>query len=131
MTPSTGPVVTERAPVPKASFSQAYWAGDLLYTAGLGPHDPWTGEPRGETVEEQTRATLANIAAVLDAAGLTLGDVVKVNAHLQDFRRDFSRFESVYRETFSAPYPARITVGSDLPGILVEIEVVARKGPRD
>lgn len=127
---STGPVVTDRAPAPRASFSQAHWAADLLYTAGLGPHDPNTGEIRGDTVEEQTRATLANIASVLHAAGLALGDVVKVNAHLQDFRRDFPGFESVYRDTFSAPYPARITVGSDLPGILVEIEVVAWRRPR-
>jgi 2-iminobutanoate/2-iminopropanoate deaminase len=126
---SAGQVTTSGALIPKASFSQAFWAGDLLFTAGLGPHDPTTAEPRGATVEEQTRATLESIEAVLAAAGLTLSDVVKVNAHLQDFQRDFRGFESVYREKFSPPYPARITVGSTLPGILVEIDVVARARP--
>ncbi|GAA5156531.1 Rid family detoxifying hydrolase [Pseudonocardia eucalypti] len=110
---------------PKASYSQAVRVGDLLYTAGFGPHDPATGQVRGDTVEEQTEATLENLRAVLGAADLTFADVVRVGVHLRNLERDFAGFERVYRAHFAEPYPARTTVGSALPGILVEIELVA------
>jgi enamine deaminase RidA (YjgF/YER057c/UK114 family) len=80
---------------------------------------------RGTTIEEQTEVTLTNLRFVLSAAGLTLADVVRVGAHLQDLERDFAGFEHVYKRYFKPPYPARTTVGSRLPGILVEIDVVA------
>ena len=75
-------------------------------------------------IEAQTRLVIQNVERVLQAGGSNLNDVVKVTAHLADMRhRD--AFNRVYREMFSAPYPARTTVGSGLDGILVEIDVIA------
>ena len=62
--------------------------------------------------------------AVLDVQGLTMNDVVKTTVHLQDLA-DFAEFNEAYAEFFSAPYPVRTTVGSQLANILVEIDVVA------
>jgi reactive intermediate/imine deaminase len=117
-------VRTEGAPGPAGAYSQGVVAGGFLYTAGFGPKDPVTGEvPDG--VGEQTARVLRSIGAVLAERGLTLDDVVKVTAHLQDLRRDFAEFNAAYREFFTEPYPVRTTVGSDLMNILVEIDVVA------
>ena len=76
----------------------------------------------------QTRQVLQNVRSVLEAAGCTLADVVKVTVYLADLR-DFDTFNAVYREFFSEPYPARTTVGSSLRGILVEIDVIASVPP--
>ena len=118
-------VSTTKAATPKATYAQGQFANGLLFTAGFGPHDPTTGQIVGSTIQEQTGAALSNIRAVLEAAGLSVADVVKVNVHLQRLAQDFAGFQEVYQEFFVEPYPVRTTVGSDLPGFLVEIEVVA------
>jgi 2-iminobutanoate/2-iminopropanoate deaminase len=118
-------ILTGGAPLPGGAYSQGVVAGGFLYTAGFGPHDPETGLLMGDTVADQTRSVLRNISAVLAAHGLDLGDVVKATVHLSDLARDFADFNTAYAEHFSAPYPARTTVGSVLSGILVEIDVVA------
>ena len=75
----------------------------------------------------QARRALENLRASLAAAGCGLDDVVKVNAFLADLA-DFEAYNTVYREFFAAPYPARTTVQAGLPpGMLVEIEAVARR----
>lgn len=117
-------VRTDDAPRPAGAYSQGVAAAGLLFTAGFGPQDPATGAVPG-TVEEQTAQVLRNVRAVLAARGLGMDDVVKVTVHLQHLRRDFAAYDAVYREFFTAPYPVRTTVGSDLMGILVEIDVVA------
>jgi enamine deaminase RidA (YjgF/YER057c/UK114 family) len=76
-------------------------------------------------VGEQTEQALNNVEAVLRAAGAAFADVVKVTVHLADLQRDFKEFDRVYTSRFRAPYPARTTVGSNLLGFLVEIDVVA------
>ncbi|WNB86413.1 Rid family hydrolase [Cellulomonas sp. ATA003] len=117
-------VSTTRAPRPAGPYTQGVVAQGLLWTAGFGPADPQTGEvPEG--VRDQTRQVLRNVAAVLEEAGLDLGDVVKVTAHLQHLHRDVAGFNEVYAEMVPQPYPVRTTVGSDLADILVEIDVVA------
>ncbi|MEU3305753.1 Rid family hydrolase [Nocardiopsis sp. NPDC006832] len=118
-------VQTDRAPVPAGAYSQGVVAGGFLFTAGFGPQDPRTGRV-APTVGEQTAQVLANIAAVLAEHGLTLDDVVKATVHLENLRADFPEFNAVYAEHFTAPYPVRTTVGSDLANILVEIDVVAK-----
>jgi 2-iminobutanoate/2-iminopropanoate deaminase len=118
-------VVTADAPTPKFTYSQGRRAGDFLYTAGFGPHHPESGEVVGATVEEQTEQALLNVRAVLQAAGVDMSRVVKVTAHLENLAADFSGFEKAYRQFFSHPFPVRTTVGSRLPGILVEVDVVA------
>ena len=121
---SRTPISTTAAPAPAGAYSQAVVANGFVYTAGFGGHDPVTGQ-LGETIEEQTRAVLSSISAVLAEAGLDLGDVVKATVHLHDLDRDFAGFNAEYAAHFSAPYPVRTTVGSRLAGILVEIDVVA------
>lgn len=122
---------SHQLPTPSGTYSLIRRAGGLIFTAGLGPHDPETGEVVGTTVEEQTRQTMRNIEQVLLANGSGPGDIVKVTAHLQHLERDFAAFDEAYRRTVVEPYPVRTTVGSDLGGILVEIDVVALAGPPD
>ncbi|MGA0566867.1 RidA family protein [Rathayibacter sp. KR2-224] len=116
-------VHTSRAPQPAGPYSQGVVANGFFYTAGFGPQDPATGTvPDG--VAEQTRQVLRNVGAVLAERGLTLDDCVKTTVHLADLA-DFAEFNSAYQEFFTAPYPVRTTVGSQLANILVEIDVVA------
>jgi 2-iminobutanoate/2-iminopropanoate deaminase len=118
---------TDAAPAPGGSYSQAIAVGDLVFTAGMAPVDPATGAVVGDDVAAQTDQVLRNLAAVLAAAGLTLADVVKSTVHLKHLERDFAAYDQVYRQHFSPPYPVRTTVGSDLLGFLVEIDVVAAR----
>lgn len=115
----------EGAPKPAGPYSHAVAANGFLYTAGFGPVDPATGAIVGDDVAEQTRQVLRNVGAVLAAAGLGFGDVVKSTVHLADVRRDFADFNAAYAEFFTDGFPVRTTVGSTLPNILVEIDVVA------
>lgn len=118
-------ISTHLAPPPGGCYSQAVEIGSLIFTAGLGPHDPATGGVVGATIEEQTARTLESIQAVLIEAGASLRDVVKVTAHLSDPERDFVGYDHVYQSYFQEPYPARTTVGSVLIGALIEVDVVA------
>ena len=113
------------APAPGGPYSHAVAANGFLFTAGFGPVDPATGSIVGTEIQEQTRQVLRNIATVLSAAGLGFGDVVKSTVHLADVARDFAAFNAVYAEFFADGFPVRTTVGSVLPNILVEIDVVA------
>jgi 2-iminobutanoate/2-iminopropanoate deaminase len=118
---------TEKGAAPLGAYSQGIRAGDFVYVAGQGPIDPATGQIAGETIEEQVRLTIQNVQAVLEAAGATTADVVKATVHLADIG-DFQRFNAVYTEFFPDPKPARTTVQSVMPGIKVEIDVVAYLG---
>jgi 2-iminobutanoate/2-iminopropanoate deaminase len=114
---------TEKAPAPIGPYSQAIVAGNRVYVAGQGPLNVETGNvPEG--VGEQTRQVLSNIRTILEAAGATMDNVVKTTVHLADMK-DFEAFNEVYKQFFKLPYPARITVGSNLYDILVEIDAIA------
>ena len=121
MTPDK--ISTPNAPQPAGAYSQAIRLGNLVWTAGFGPQHPATGIVP-ESIAEQTRQVLRNVEATLQAAGLELGDVIKTTVHLADLA-DFAEFNAAYNEFFSDPKPARTTVGSQLAGIGVEIDVVA------
>jgi 2-iminobutanoate/2-iminopropanoate deaminase len=111
---------------PKPPYSPVVVSGDLVYTAGQVAQDADGSLVEGG-IEEQTRRTLENVRACLEAGGCTLDDVMKVNAFLVDLG-DFEGYNRVYQEFFSAPYPARTSVQAGLPpGILIEIEAVARR----
>src|SRR5688500_14581547 len=122
------PVVTDRAARPIGPYSQAIIDGDLVFLAGQGPTDPATGEFVHEDVGAQTRRTLANVKAILEAAGSSLDKVIRCNVYLKDIG-DFAAMNEVYGRTFTAPYPARTTIQAGaLPGgIAVEIECTARR----
>jgi 2-iminobutanoate/2-iminopropanoate deaminase len=116
-------VKTTSAPAPVGGYSQGILAEGLLFTAGQGPAGPRGGEvPAG--IAAQTEATIDNLAAILEAAGCGLEDVVKATVHLADLA-DFAAFDAAYRSRLPEPRPVRTTVQSGLMGILVEIDVVA------
>ncbi len=92
------------------------------------PYDPKTGEIVGSSIEEQTRQTLLNLQAVLEAAGYSLNDVLKVNIFLKSVS-DFQGMNNDYKEFFAEKPPARTTVQALMmdPNLLIELEVVASK----
>ena len=122
-------ITTKSGASPIGAYSQGLRAGDFLFVSGQGPLDPLTGQIVGDTVEEQTARVLENIKAILEAGGATMADVVKVTAHLSDLAL-FERYNKVYSTYFPDPKPTRTTVGSQLLGILVEIDAIAYVGEK-
>ncbi len=119
-------ISTDKAPKAIGPYSQAIRAGGFLFCSGQIPLDPATGELVGGSVSGQTERVMDNIAAVLAAAGLTFGDVVKSTIYLADLA-DFAAVNEVYGKRFASDPPARSTVEvKGLPkGAGVEIEVIA------
>ncbi|HME37115.1 MAG TPA: Rid family hydrolase [Candidatus Sulfotelmatobacter sp.] len=120
-------IQSNRGAPPQGAYSQGWRAGDFIFVTGTGPIDPATGKLAGDTIEQQTELTIDNLAAILDADGASLSDVVKATVHLSDTSL-FARYNAVYARRFSKPYPVRTTVGSDLghaPGTLIEIDCIA------
>ena len=122
-------ITTKSGASPIGAYSQGLRAGDFIFVSGQGPLDPVTGQIVGDTVEEQTARVLENIKSILAAGGATMADVVKVTAHLSDLSL-FERYNKVYATYFPDPKPTRTTVGSQLLGILVEIDAIAYVGDK-
>ncbi len=122
-------ISTEKAPVAIGPYSQGIEVNGFVYLSGQLPLDPATGTFPEGGIQEQTRQSLSNIEAILEAAGLTMQAVVKTTVFLADMG-DFAAMNAVYEQFFTAPFPARSAVSvKALPkGALVEIEVVAAKG---
>ncbi|MBC8446619.1 MAG: RidA family protein [Chloroflexi bacterium] len=118
-------IATGRAPAAVGPYSQAVRAGNLVFTAGQIGIDPVLGQLR-TGIAAQTRQALANLQAVLEAAGSSLNQVVKTTIFLQDMA-DFATVNQIYGSGFTAAPPARSTVQvAALPlGALVEIEAIA------
>lgn len=125
----TRPIQTDGAPAAIGPYSQAVLAGGLLYTAGQIALDPSTGMVVDGGIAAQTRRVLANLSAVLSAAGAGWGDVVKTTVYLVDLA-DFPVVNEVYGQALAGARPARSTVQvAALPrGALVEIDAVAQAG---
>ena len=122
-------IQTPQAPAAIGPYSQAINSGaGLVFVSGQLPIDPSTGAFPEGGVQEQTRQSLTNAKAILEAAGLGLQNVVKTTVFLADMS-DFAAMNEVYAQFFSAPYPARSAVAvKTLPkGALVEIECIAAK----
>ena len=118
---------TNAAPDAVGPYSQAIAAGPYVFTSGQIGLDPLTGRLAGESIEDQTCQVMANLAAVLAAAGLTFTDVVKTTIFLADMN-DFAEVNAIYAESFDgATTPARSTVAAaGLPrGARVEIDAIA------
>ena len=120
-------IASPHAPKAVGPYSQAVESNGTLYVSGQLPIDAATGL-MPESIEEQTRQSLTNIRHIVEEAGYTLSDVVKVTV-LLDSIADFAAMNQVYAEFFSAPYPARAAFQvAHLPkDALVEIEVIAGK----
>ncbi len=125
--PDPDVVRTDGAAKPVGAYPHARRVGDLLYLSGVGPRHPVTNEiPEG--IEAQTRAVIANIEAILEAAGSSLAKVVDVTAFLVDMDRDFAGYNAVYAEVFEPIQATRTTLAvTALPTpIDVEFKVIAK-----
>jgi 2-iminobutanoate/2-iminopropanoate deaminase len=119
-------ISTEKAPAAVGPYSQAVRIGDLVYTAGQIPLDPATGTMVSGAIEVQTRQVLANMKAVLEAAGSGLDSIVKMTVFMTDLGQ-FAQMNAVYAESFPDAPPARSAVEvSALPlGAMIEMEAAA------
>jgi 2-iminobutanoate/2-iminopropanoate deaminase len=119
------PVSTPQAPAAVGPYSQAMAIDRFVYTAGQVGLDPRTGKLVEGGLEAETRQALANLAAILEAAGAGLDRVIKTTVFLADMR-DFPAMNAIYADAFREHRPARSTVqAAGLPlGARVEIEAV-------
>ena len=121
-------ISTQNAPAAIGPYSQAIAVNGMLFASGQIPLDPKTGTLVEGGIEAQAHQMFKNCRAVLQAAGLDLGNVVKTTVFMTDLA-DFGKLNAIYGEYFTEPYPARSCVEvSALPkGVLVECECIAKK----
>lgn len=122
-------IQTNNAPQAIGPYSQAIMAGDTLYISGQIPVIPATGQVVATDVEVQTKQCMENIKAVLEAAGMTLDNVVKTGVFIKNMD-DFAKINAVYSQYFVENCPARACVEvARLPkDVLIEVEAIAVKG---
>ena len=122
-------ISTDGAPAAAGPYSQAIRAGELVFTAGQLGIDPASGELAGDDVVAQAERALANLAAILDAAGSGLHRLLKVTVYLAEIG-DWPAVNEVYARLVPEPFPARSAFAvKDLPkGARIEIEAVAIVG---
>ena len=121
-------ISTTGAPGAIGPYSQGVKANGILFVSGQLPLDPATGAFPGSDITSQTRQSLTNVKHIVEAAGMTLADVVRVGVFLKDMN-DFAAMNEVYGQFFTTDCPARAAVEvARLPkDALVEIECVACK----
>jgi 2-iminobutanoate/2-iminopropanoate deaminase len=121
------PVFVSGQAAPSAPYSPAIVESGFVFVSGQGPLDPKTGEYLKGDVKSETRQVFENIKSILEAAGTSMENVVKVNVYLRDIN-DFEAMNEVYKTVFSSPFPARTTIQAGaLPrGFAVEIECIAK-----
>jgi reactive intermediate/imine deaminase len=119
------PIHTDNAPKAIGPYSQAVRAGNTVYLSGQIPFEPATMELVSGDIQAEARRVFENLRAVCEAAGGSLGQIVRVGIYLTDLG-DFAAVNEVMAEYFSAPYPARSTIGvASLPrGVRIEIDAV-------
>ncbi len=119
---------TQNAPKAIGPYSQAVKCGDLLFVSGMLGMDPKTGEFAGQGIEKQAVQVLENQKAVIEAAGMSLQNVLKSTVFLQDMN-DFAKFNEIYGRYFAESPPARETVQvARLPrDAAIEISVICGK----
>ncbi len=118
-------ISTDKAPAAIGPYSQAVQHGDFLFISGQIAFDPATGELVDGDIEVQTQRVLENVKAIIEAAGMTIENVVKCSCFLSNME-DFVRFNGVYESYFGESAPARETVEvSRLPkDVLVEVSAI-------
>ena len=119
-------IFTLDAPKPAGHYSQAIVHDGLVYVSGQLPIDPHTGEKRTGSIEEQAKQVLKNVAAILEAAGSDVSQVLKATVYISDIGL-WDRVNAVYAEFFGDHRPARAVVPTrELHyGFQVEIAVIA------
>ena len=116
-------ISTPNAPAAVGTYSQAIVANGMVYASGQLGLNPATGDFAGEDFKSQAEQSLKNVGAILEAAGTSFDNVVKVSVFMSDMA-NFAALNEVYAQFFKAPYPGRSAMAvKDLPkGALVEIE---------
>lgn len=122
-------VSSDKAPAAIGPYSQAIRIGDFVYTSGQVPIEPATGDLVPGGITEQTQRVVANLAAVLEAAGVSFADVIKTTVFLKNMT-DFAAMNAVYAQAFApagtvAPARSTIEVARLPKDALVEIECIA------
>ena len=119
-------VRTDKAPTPVGPYSQGTKVGNLVFVSGQGPFDSNTGKIIGNDISSQTRRTLENVKAILEASGLTMGDVVTVSVFLKT-PEYFHGMNETYKIFFPENPPTRTTVvaGFVAPSMLIEVNAIA------
>lgn len=119
---------TKNAPAAIGPYSQGIESNGFVYVSGQLPIDPATGQFAEGGIQAEARQSLTNIKNILEEAGLTMRDVVKVTVLLSDIN-DFTAVNEVYAEFFEDPYPARsaFAVAALPKGADIEIEAIAAK----
>jgi 2-iminobutanoate/2-iminopropanoate deaminase len=120
-------IYTKKAPEPIGPYSQAIkFNGHIIFTSGQVAIDPATGNLKGSTIKEQTRAALENLQHILEAAGSDIKNVIKTTVYLKNIV-EFPDMNEVYNEYFGESKPARSTIeAARLPkDALVEIDAIA------
>jgi len=122
-------ITTDKAPKAIGTYSQAVRAGDTVYVSGQIPLDPATGELVGGDMEAQIRRVFENLQAIVEAAGATFANVVKLNVYLVDLKH-FALVNQTMAQYFREPFPARAAIGvASLPrGAQIEMECVLHVG---
>lgn len=104
------PIQTARAPAAIGTYSQAVRVGDTVYLSGQIPLDPATMQMVDASIEDEIHQVFRNLAAVAEAAGGTLADLVKLNVYLTDLAH-FAKVNELMAQYVPQPYPARAAVG--------------------
>ena len=121
-------ISTDKAPAAIGPYSQAIEVNGMVYTSGVIPINPTTGELVSGPAELQADQAISNLAALLEAAGTSMANVVKTVVFIKNMD-DFGKINEVYAKYFPAPYPARSCVEvARLPkDVVIEIEAIATK----
>lgn len=121
-------ISTTKAPAAIGPYSQAVEAGNFVFTSGVIPIDPATGELVTGTIEVQAEQVMKNLAALLAEAGTSTDKTVKTTVFIKDMN-DFAKVNEVYANYFTKAFPARSCVEvARLPkDVLIEVEAIAEK----
>lgn len=119
-------VQTDKAPKPIGPYSQAVRAGSMLFVSGQIPIDPETGKLVQGSFKDKARRALMNLVSIVEAAGGSIENIVKVTVYLTDISR-FPEFNQVYEDIMKGHKPARAVIGvASLPaGAEIEVEAIA------
>ena len=122
-------IVSEKAPKPVGPYSQAVKAGNFLFISGQLPINPAMGEIVRGNFEEAVKVVLENVKSIVEEAGGTMDDIVKVTVYMKDLSL-FSKFNEIYSQYFKDKYPARVVVEvSRIPKDAdLEVEAIAYIG---
>lgn len=121
-------IKTDKAPAAIGPYSQAVEVNGMVYTSGVIPVDPATGEIAGSTAADQAEQVFSNLKNLIEASGTDMENIIKTVVFLKDME-DFVAVNGVYAKYFPQPYPARSCVEvARLPkDVLLEVEAIAAK----